>query len=111
MNTIAPTLPVIKPASDKWAYPDLKADFKAGENAWREVSSEFADDALNVLPPIYFTGGFLVSEPYTHDPKTGCGVYACFAEIGRRHFARYATRAEAPALVADLRISIAKQNA
>jgi len=49
------------------------------------VDEEFYDEFLNVLPPIYFTGGFAVSEPYTHNAK-GMPVFLCIE--GRPHNAR-----------------------
>lgn len=94
--------PAIKPATTEWAYPDLDADYTAGDNSWREVSEGFFYDALSEVPTIYVTGGFLVSEAYTHNDE-GRGVYACFTCINGRHYARYATLKEATALIEALR--------
>ena len=57
----------------------LKAawDYKAPKPwDWRKITQEDADYCLEVLPPIYFRGGFAVSEPVIHDDK-GRPVYLC----------------------------------
>ncbi len=72
-------------AREPWAYPQIEANYRTNPDAWVEVSPEFADQALNVLPPIYTQGGFMVSEAYTHE--LGKPVYAGFVMIGERHFA------------------------
>ena len=83
-----PTLPEILPASVEWAYPEIEADYP--RNVWREVSASFIDQALNVLPPIYSGGGFLVLEPWNHT-REGRPIYAGFVQLGARYFARMST--------------------
>ena len=39
---------------------------KAHPRTWCRITEAEADEALNVLPPIYFDGGFAVSEPIRH---------------------------------------------
>ena len=46
---------------------------------WEPCSEEAADYALNCLPPIYFSGGFLNSEPFCHLP-TGEAVFSAYAQ-------------------------------
>lgn len=104
MNTTAQSLQIL-PATKEWAYPEIQADFEAGLNIWREVSEDFREQALNVLPPIYGQGGFMVSEPYTHTSRGG--VYAAFAGIGGRYFARYLHRIDLNSGIAELRKIVA----
>lgn len=53
-----------------------------------EVSEQEYWDMLEVLPPIYVPGGFMVSEPVT-DTRKGT-AYAHYAQRGEKFFARYA---------------------
>ncbi len=100
-------LQFIAPASVEWAYPDMATDYNAGADTWREVSEGFTEENLNVLPPIYCDGGFMVSEPYTHDCR-GREVYAGFVQVGERYFARYSSRRDFPELVRRLHLSLGK---
>lgn len=101
----------VLPASQEWAYVDLDADYKAGLSTWREVSEDFYWQALEVLPPIYAPGGFLVGEAHDHE-TSGHANYAGFVctgspgEYGSRYFARYCTVKEFPARVAELRTEL-----
>lgn len=55
-----------------------------------EVSEAEYYAMLEVLPPIYVPGGFMVGEPVTDTPK---GVaYAHYAQRGEIFLARYAVR-------------------
>lgn len=92
-----------------WAYDDIGDDYRSYVDCWRECTEEFANQALEVLPPIYVSGGFMVSEPYTHEGNAG--VYALVAKVGARHFTRYSTRAKAPAYIAALHAHLAKKDA
>lgn len=55
-----------------------------------EVTMEEMWDMLEVVPPIYVRGGFLVGECTTSDARGD--VYAHFAERNGKAFARYAVR-------------------
>lgn len=57
--------------------PEFDAANKAFEDSlcgrWVEISAEFYDHQLNVLPPLcYYNGGFYVSEAYTADIHDFC---------------------------------------
>jgi hypothetical protein len=68
--------------------------WKACDNdpeAWCEINEEHADYCLNVLPPIYFPGGFAVSEPVRAD-ASGQEVYLALVTWHGRPFARYLNR-------------------
>lgn len=96
---------ITEAARAEWAYEQMGENYKAGRDVWVEVSDDFRQQALEVLPPIYRRGGFLVSEPYTHNAE-GRPVYAGFATIGGRDFARYATPSDFERLAAELRASL-----
>lgn len=84
--------------ADGWAFNQMTEDFRAKSEVWREVTREFYDYCLNVLPPMDWNNGkFLICETYTDD------VHACIATIGNRHFARYVPRSQANKLVDELR--------
>lgn len=88
---------IILPASKEWAYDDIENDFKTNTIiVWREVSQSFYDQALEVLPPIYARGGFMVSEPWSHT-RDNRPLYAGFARVGTRHFATISTVPDFPA--------------
>lgn len=88
--TTASIAMTIEPASDAWAYPDIEADHKARRYVWREVTEDFADQALDSVPPIFVRGGFLVGEAWSHNAN-GEPLYAAFATVGERHFATICT--------------------
>jgi len=50
---------------------------------WREIPEADADYCEGVLPPIYFSGGFAVSEPVTDDER-GRPIYLC-VKVERSH--------------------------
>ena len=91
----------IEQAREEWSYDQMKANYYANRNVWVEVSPTFADQALNVLPPIYIAGGFMVSEAECHTAQ-GRAVYAGFTNVKGRWFARYATRTAFPSDVTTL---------
>lgn len=67
-----------------WFFDDLRADFYAGLNQWREISEDDFQYALGVLPPMAWkNGAFLIPEAYSGDVHSG------FVEIGERYFAKY----------------------
>lgn len=107
MNTeTIPQVLQVLPAVAPWAYPEMEADFRLKAPIWREVSEDFREQALNVLPPIYGQGGFMVSEPFTHTSRGA--VYATFAHVGERYFARYLHRVDLNSGIAELRALLAK---
>ena len=55
-----------------------------------------------VLPPIYFEGGFAVSEAQDHD-RNGVARYGCLAKFGKKCYMKYMSIAEAPSEVKALR--------
>ena len=85
----------ILPATKEWAYPDMASDFKgkSTDTIWREVTEDFKYQALCVMPPIMIHGTtmFMVGEEYDVCPVTGKPVFAGFAEMNGRYFARYDT--------------------
>jgi len=85
-------LPVqVLPASrPEWAYDEIEDDFKARQYVWREVSEAFYWQALEVLPPIYAAGGFLVSEPWSHTVNNE-PIYAAFFKSRGKHYATMST--------------------
>ena len=67
---------------------------KAPPGIWCEISEAQMMEALEVLPPIYFPGGFAVSEPLRHDGN-GDPVYLCVVTIGEQYWVVEATIARA----------------
>lgn len=55
-----------------------------------EVPMSQLEEMLDVVPPIYVDGGFLVGECVTSDERGA--VYAHFAQRGGKAYARYAVR-------------------
>lgn len=86
----------IEQATREWAYDEIEADYDAGQHVWREVSEGFYWQALEVVPPVYAPGGFLVGEAWKHTANDE-PVRAAFTKIGKRYFATIATAAEFPA--------------
>lgn len=77
--------------AESWAYDQMHDDYKAAHIIWREVSADFYDQALNVLPPLDWSGqSFLVGEAYTHCARGA--VYAGLTKIEGRYYARYVAR-------------------
>lgn len=99
--------PEIIPATKEWAYDDMEQDYNDNRDAWREVSESFYWQALEVLPPIYVAGGFLVSEPWKHTPD-GRPVYAGFSQVGERYFGRQSTTADMAVYVRQLRNALGR---
>lgn len=87
-----------KAADRACGAPELRGDgnsrahFDAIRDAgptWAEIDEEAFSEALDVLPPRYFPGGFAVSEAVCDDHE-GRVMYLCVVTKQRRHFARYA---------------------
>jgi hypothetical protein len=64
---------------------------------WIPITEDEHDELLGVLPPIYFPGGFAVSEAIRHNGQ-GQPVYLCVRKAGGCHFAQELTIREAIAL-------------
>lgn len=75
---------------------------KKHPDAWIEMSEEHATYSLEVLPPIYFRGGFAVSEPAWHNEHDE-PVYWCVVKAGSKHYGRHLTVREAPAAALALK--------
>lgn len=70
---------------------------------WTEVSEDVYQSSLDVLPPIYFPGGFFVGEAANSDER-GVPTYHAFVKRGGRFFLRECAvdkHAEALAELAD----------
>ena len=74
-------------------------------DGWQEIDEKTYWYFLEVLPPIYFPGGFAVSEPITHNEE-GFAVYQCCAAIGGKYYGREATRKAAAASLPALRATL-----
>ena len=82
----------IKQPRHPWAYEEMEAEYEAGRATWFEVSEGFYYQALNVLPPVYAPGGFLVGEPWNHN-RAGQAILAAFVKTGERYFGTMSTKA------------------
>lgn len=75
----------------QWPYPAVtdarRTDDPNGTTTWVEIDQERADYFLDVLPPIYFRGGFFVGEPASHDER-GVAVHAAVVQHQERFFMR-----------------------
>jgi hypothetical protein len=88
---------------DAEAWPFTRMD--ARPDAWVELTKEQFDYCLGVLPPIYFRGGFAISEASRHTAE-GVPVYCCVVTIRGRRLARELTIAEAEATVPWMRAAL-----
>jgi hypothetical protein len=88
--------------TDHPPYDQALKPYRDGLPVFVEITEEQMWTALEVLPPIYFRGGFAVSEPQCHD-RTNTPVYACVVTKGKRYFLRYGTVKEAEAFADELR--------
>ncbi len=85
-----------------WPFPAVTKAYREGRTDWVEVDEERYDYCLGVLPPIYFRGGFFVSEPAAHT-DAGEPVYTAAAVVNGRYFLRDVPRSQGEAAVAELR--------
>ena len=69
----------------------------------RVTTEERADEALNVLPPVYANGCFGLGEPISHDENTGAALRDWYAKIGGKWWYVTCTRNEAEMAFATLR--------
>lgn len=51
-----------------------------------QVDREIYDYFLEILPPMYKTSGFMVSEPYGYDYEVNQSTYAAFCHIGGNYY-------------------------
>jgi hypothetical protein len=82
---------MIQQTIEAWSYPQMRQIYDSGSVDWVAITEEFYWQAMEVLPPIYLNGGFAVPEPLTHDADDR-PVYACFAQVGKKHYGIYSTR-------------------
>lgn len=94
----------IEQAANPWAYQEIEDNWKAGRDVWTEVTEDFYYQALEVLPPIYRPGGFMVGEAYTHTASDA--IHAGFVQTCGRFFARCCAVREFGALATTLRHSL-----
>lgn len=84
-----------------WPWPAANAP-----GAWYESIEEHYEHAFECLPPIFFPGGFFVSEPAFHDAR-GVPAYAAWVKINDRYFVRNVLRDGHAAALAQLRETLA----
>lgn len=77
-------------------------DYKQPRDEWHRITQDDADYCLEVLPPIYFRGGFAVSEPVMHNDE-GEAIYLCVREERGKFSARLATIREVDPTADDWR--------
>ena len=98
-------VPSIIPACADWPIPQLQKLRHDNADVWVCVPDSFADYMLEVVPPVYVPGGFLVGEPDSHDAQ-GYPVRLGFAHVNGQYFARYATKHDWPGLRISLLIAL-----
>lgn len=82
----------------EWPFPIMDEN----PGAWVEISEEHWDYSLGAVPPIYFEGGFAVSEA-SHSDERGRSMYAACVNIGSRYFMRHLAVADMPTRARELR--------
>jgi hypothetical protein len=85
----------IEAARLEWAYPQMGEHLETGERVWVEVSESFYWQAMEVVPPLFVTGGFMLGEAHSSDAE-GHTIYATFMHLKDRYFAMYTTRKALP---------------
>lgn len=99
------TLEIVTGTADEWTPTAVQAH----PESWVETNEKNTWYFLGVLPPIYFPGGFAVSEPQDHDRRTGEAIYLCIVTVHsypKRYFARYLTIREAGPAALELRSAL-----
>lgn len=86
MTTAAPA-PAIEDLGAAWPWPRVSEARRAGEPTWFETTEERWWHLLEVLPPVYFAGGFCMGEPADSDAR-GVAVHAAVLRIRGRFFVR-----------------------
>lgn len=81
-----------------WARPVDPAPGVTLPPEWTETDRETADYLLNVLPPVWVSGGYMVSEPVRHD-AAGYPVYTGCTKVGGRYYVTECTVREWPGRV------------
>ena len=74
----------------------------ADPTAWHATTNERREELMNVLPPIYVSGGFGVGEPIRHDDE-GRPVYLCVATVNGQTWVRELPRDEMALAILALR--------
>ena len=91
----------IENLGEAWPFP------RASDGSrWWESTEAHREYGLNVLPPIYFPGGFFVSEPSDHDAR-GVPIYQAWVRMGGRVFTRAIPEDGHAAALAELREALA----
>ena len=85
----------------EWPFPLVDEN----PAAWVEISEEHWIYSMEVLPPIYFDGGFAVSEA-SHEDAQGREMYAACVKIGGRFFIRHLAVADMPEAARTLRATV-----
>jgi len=91
---------LIAECEDITVWPFKRAD--EAPTLWHEMTEKDWWYCLEVLPPIYFAGGFAVSEAYGNDEQ-GRATYWCCVQVGSRYFGKHMAVAEMPAAARELR--------
>ena len=92
-GSLTEALKALETASYMPPFRQAAKDWYRNDRGWRPVEGELADYALNVLPPVTMSRGFVVSEPFTHT-IIGEPVYDCFRQFGNRWHLMLATLKE-----------------
>lgn len=95
---------------DAWPFPAVDDARRRGERTWFQVSQARYDYFIEVLPPIYFPGGFFVSEAASHDDR-GVPIYSAFVEIAGRYYCREFARDRHAEAMQDLFESLGARKA
>jgi len=94
MTDTVQELKVVETTAEQWT--PTAVDENPG--AWVRTSEKNWWYFLEVLPPIYFAGGFACSEAASSDPVTGEPTYLCLVSFQKtgRYYARELTIRQAP---------------
>lgn len=75
---------------DAWPWPRVSDARRAGASTWFRTTERRADEALEVVPPIFIRGGllcFFMGEPAAHDDR-GVAVHAAFIRYAGAYYVR-----------------------
>lgn len=75
----------LRDSRNAWPFPAVTDASRGGE--WTEISEAHADDLLNVLPPVYIPGGFMVGEEVAYDDERG-PLFTAVINVGGRRLAQ-----------------------
>lgn len=91
-----------------WERPDEQRDYAAivaaamTSSKPTEIGVAEYEYALNVMPPIYVTGGFLICEAMTDGP-TG-PVHSMYAQRNGRYYSKYVVKGQPHTYIDKLQI-------